>query len=70
MIIPEDYLKRFKVEHEQTLFPPNWEAVKVNKCPLCSCQLKFPRHGKIAFCNSTKHGKNFIIKTETLNKFK
>lgn len=60
-------LSKFKVYYEQTLFPPNWEALKVKRCPLCSCKLKIPLNKKIAFCRSKKHLKPFIIKVSKLN---
>jgi hypothetical protein len=63
------YLERFKIFHEQTLFPVTFESLKVNRCPLCSAKLKFPLNRNIALCTSKKHGKPFIIKLETLKKF-
>ena len=65
-LIPENYLKRFKIYPEQTLFPPNWDALKLKRCIYCGNKLKFPRKGKMAFCNSKKHGKPFVIGIDKL----
>lgn len=65
----DQFMKRFKVFHEQTLFPITFESLKVSRCPLCSAKLKFPLNKKIALCTSKKHGKPFVIKLETLKKF-
>lgn len=70
MEIKQDYLDKFKVFHEQTLFPPNWDALKENRCPLCSCLLKFPYNRSVAICRSKKHKKSFIIKLNILDKIK
>ena len=56
-----EYLNKFKVYHQVTLFPPNWEALKEHRCPLCSKKLKFTRNNEMAICSSNKHRKNFII---------
>lgn len=68
-LLGEKYLERFRVYHEVTLFPPNWEALKKYRCPLCGNRLQLPRTGKLAMCKGIKHRKPFIIKTETLKKF-
>jgi hypothetical protein len=64
----ERYSKKenFRFFPEQTLFAPNWDALKKKACPLCGCKLKIPRKGKMAFCNSKKHGKSFIISLDKL----
>ena len=66
-ILGLEYLKRFKIYHDATLFPPNWEALKVGRCPLCSCKLKTRRDNKIKYCKSVKHGKPFVIQTKTFD---
>lgn len=60
-------LEDFKVIYPDTLFPLNWEALKVGRCPLCSCLLKQPRSGKVLMCRSKKHPKPFIIKRTRLD---
>lgn len=62
----EEYLKRFKVYHNATLFDPNWKALKESRCPLCGNKLKIPLYKKIVFCNSKKH-KTFVIDKKRLN---
>lgn len=62
----EERLSGLKKKIPDTLFPPDWEALKKSRCPLCYSKLKFPREVSIALCNSKKHGKNFIIKLSTL----
>lgn len=66
----ENYIKKFKVFEEQTLFPPNFDALKENRCPLCNCQLKFPYTKAIAYCNSKKHIKRFVITLKVFNEIK
>jgi len=69
----EKYMERFKVHKSQTLFEPSIndlvEAFKQQRCPLCSCKLKFPLKGKYAMCRSKKHGKPFLILKEKLKKY-
>ena len=64
-------LSRFKLYHEQTLFPIDKETIirakQEKRCIYCGLKIKFPRTGKIAYCNSPKHPKRFVIKLETLN---
>lgn len=62
-----DYLKRFKIVNPDTLFPPNWEVLKENRCPLCFNRLKFPKGKNVAICNGVKH-KTFVIHLETLKR--
>ena len=59
-ILGENYLKRFRVFHSQTLFPPDFDLLLKRHCPLCGCKLKIPLSQKIAYCPSKKHLK-FII---------
>ena len=66
----EDYLKRFKVFHRETLFEPYWENLRKGRCPLCGNKLKMPQHGKMLFCNGKKHGKTFVISRERFDKLK
>jgi len=63
-------LSKFKVIYDQTLFPPNWEALKVNRCPLCSCLLKNTRNNKYAMCRSKKHKSPFLISLVKLQEYK
>jgi len=67
-LLGEDYLKKFRIFHEITLFPPCWEALKERRCPLCFNKLKIPKIGKIAYCRSAKHKKSFIIDLTKLNR--
>ena len=61
----EQYLKQFKVFHPQTLFPPNFENLQKNLCPICNRKLYLRRDKKIAYCKS-KVKDGFIIKGQTL----
>lgn len=65
-LLGENYLKRFRVFYPQTLFPPNFDALKSYSCPLCSHKLKFPKRSKIAYCRSIKHKKPFVISSKRL----
>lgn len=61
----EDYLKKFKVHNPQTLFPPNFENLQKNKCPICGRKLYLTKNKKIAYCKSKQNDK-FVIKCQTL----
>ncbi len=67
-LIGEDFLKRFKLVFRETLFEPNWEALKVNRCPICGNKLKFPKAKIMAYCNGRKHQKSFVIMLKRLEK--
>lgn len=69
-LLGEEYLKRFRVFHPQTLFEPRWDSLKHKRCPLCFNLLKFPLRGGVAICSSNKHAKQFIIKLSTLSKLR
>lgn len=59
----EQYLKskNFRVFIPETLFPLNWEALKLKRCPVCGCKLYLPRDNKsMVYCKSKKHKKFFI----------
>jgi len=62
----KDYLKKLKVFHPVTLFPPNFAALKEYRCPLCGLKLKFTKNNKIAICKGSKHKKNFVIQSKRL----
>lgn len=66
----EQYLKEknFRVFQESTLFPPNWEALKQKRCPLCENKLKVTKNKKLAICSGKKHKKPFVITAETFYK--
>ena len=68
-ILGKDYLDRFKIYPEVTLFPPVWEALKEQRCPLCGNKLKFPLKGNVILCSSKKHNKPFIITVDRYLKF-
>lgn len=61
----EQYLSKFKVHNPVTLFPPNFENLQKNLCPICNRKLYIPRNKKIAYCKS-KQKDGFIIKAQTL----
>lgn len=69
-IFGEEYLDKFRVLFRETLFEPAWEALKVNRCPLCGNKLKFPQSKKIAYCSGRKHKKSFVINLERLQEIK
>jgi len=54
---------RLEVRYADTLFPPQWENLKEQRCPLCSCKLYLSRRG-VYFCKSVKH-KRFVIREKT-----
>ena len=66
-LLGEKYLERFRIFYPVTLFPPNWDALLKNACPLCGCKLKKPKTKRILFCNSVKHPKPYIISLQRLN---
>lgn len=58
----DGYLKKFVVIPDQTLFPPNWSALKDKRCPLCGNKLRLPQQNNMAICNNPKkHAKPFVI---------
>ena len=61
----ENYLKRFKVYNPKTLFPPNFELLQKNLCPICGRKLYLNRQKTIARCKSKVKDK-FIIQTKVL----
>lgn len=65
-LLGEEYLKKFKVYHQATLFEPNWKALIINHCPLCGNKIKKMKTRPLYFCNSIKHPKPFLIKQERL----
>lgn len=65
-LVGKEYIAKFKVNHPQTLFEPVWENLRLKRCPLCSNKIHIPYKGKIALCNSKKHGRPFIILKEKL----
>ena len=66
----KDYLKKLKINHEQTLFPMNWDALKEDRCPYCSNRLYCRRDNDMMFCKGKKHLKRFTIKKTTLERIK
>lgn len=65
-LLGKKYLEKFKVFYPITLFPPNWNALLKNHCPICGNKLKIARVNKIAYCRSVKHKKPFVISIERL----
>lgn len=59
------YLERFKVYNPVTLFPPNFENLQKNKCPICGRKLYLTRNKKMAYCKSKVKDK-FVIKGQVL----
>jgi len=66
----EDYLKKFRVFHPDTLFPPDFSLLLQDRGPLCTNKLKYPRVRKIAYCRGKKHGKPFFISLTRLDEIK
>jgi len=58
----QKYLERFTIKYEMTLFPPQWEALRVDKCPFCCNKIYKSLDGKQIYCKSKKHGKFFMKK--------
>lgn len=48
----EEFLSKFKVYNPQTLFPPNFENLQKNLCPICNRKLYLKRDKSRAFCKS------------------
>lgn len=61
----DQYLSKFRVHNPKTLFPPNFELLQKNLCPICGRKLYLRRDKKIAYCKS-KQKDRFIIKGRTL----
>ena len=59
------YLERFKIFYPKTLFPPNFENLQKNCCPVCGRKLYFNQKKTIARCKSKANDK-FIITTKRL----
>lgn len=58
----DSYLERFRVFNPQTLFPPNFENLKENLCPICNRKLYWNREQSKAFCKSKQKDKFFITR--------
>lgn len=69
-ILGESFLSKFKIVWRETLFEPAWDALKIDRCPICGNKLKRPRVRKIAYCNGKKHAKPFFINLDRLEKIK
>ena len=54
-------MQRFRVEYDQTLFPPDFTVLSKGVCPLCFGKLKRTGTG-VSLCRSKKHGKAFATK--------
>ncbi len=61
----EDYLKKFKVFNAKTLFPPNFDNLQKNICPICGRKLYLTKNKKMAYCKS-KVKDGFIISGKRL----
>ena len=60
-LLGEKYLERFRIFYPVTLFPPNWDALLKNACPLCGCKLYEMRNKPFFYCKSKRNGHSFII---------
>lgn len=61
----EEYLKHFKVFYPKTLFPPNFENLQKNLCPICGRKL-YPNMQKTIYRCKSKVGDKFIIRSKIL----
>ena len=68
-ILGNDYLKKFRVFHDQSLFEPDWDMLKKHRCPICSSKLHQPRASKYMMCTSKKHKRPFLISAKKLEAF-
>lgn len=59
----EKYLQKFRVHNPKTLFPPNFEMLQKNKCPICFKKL-YPNLKKTIY--RCKQSDKFFIKGQTL----
>lgn len=55
--IKNEYLDKFRLFREVTLFEPNYKNLKIGKCPLCGNLLKEMRNGN-KYCKGSKHKKS------------
>jgi hypothetical protein len=69
-LLGEEYLERFKVYHQATLFEPFWDALLLDRCPLCGSKLKKMKTKPLYYCKSIKHKRSFLIKQERLSEVK
>lgn len=60
-------LSRFKVFSSSSLFPPNFELLQQNKCPICGRKLYWNMKKDKAFCKS-KIGDKFFITRNTMSR--
>lgn len=58
-----EYLQRFKIRYPKSLFPPNFEMLQKNKCPICFHKLYLNRQKTMARC---KQKDKFIISSSRL----
>lgn len=58
----EEYLKRFKIYYDKSLFPPNFENLSKGLCPVCNRKLYWTRDLSKAFCKSKVKDKFFITR--------
>lgn len=61
----QKYLERFTVYNPQTLFPPNFENLQKNLCPICNRKLYITANKKLAYCKSKVNDK-FTISSKRL----
>lgn len=60
-----EYLKQFKVYNPKTLFPPNFENLQKNLCPVCNRKL-YPNMQKTIYRCKSKAGDKFVIRSKIL----
>lgn len=61
----QEYLKQFRVHNPTSLFPPNFENLQKNLCPICGRKLYSNIQKTIYRCKSKQKDK-FFIRTHTL----
>lgn len=61
-IIKELKKQAKRIPLPQSLFEPDWSALKDRRCPFCLNRLKYSELKSIYFCRSKKHLKSFVIK--------
>lgn len=62
----EEIKARLTVKYADTLFPPDWGALKQHRCVLCGCKIYRMRSKPLWYCKSTKH-KKFVIQEHVMN---
>lgn len=56
------YLNRFTVYNSSSLFPPDFDLLKFNRCPICGRVLYWTKDKSKGICKSAANDKFFITR--------